>query len=50
VFALLVATALAADPARPTLTGEVRDGAGRPLAGATVFVRTAAPKRGVGVL
>ena len=48
---LLLAVALAAGPAdRPTLTGVVRDDAGRPLTGATVFVRTAAPHKGVGVL
>ena len=53
MFALLATFALAADPSAPerlTLTGVVRDGEGRPLAGATVFVRTAAPRKGVGVL
>jgi hypothetical protein len=53
MFALLAAACLAADPApapRPTLTGVVQDGSGKPLARATVFVRTAAPRQGVGVL
>ena len=51
MFALLAAVALAADPAaRPAITGVVRDDKGHPLAGATVFVRTAAPRKGVGVL
>jgi hypothetical protein len=33
-----------------TLSGAVRDEAGRPVAGANVFVSTAAPRKGVGVL
>jgi hypothetical protein len=33
-----------------TLTGVVADKAGRPVPKATVFVRTAAPRKGVGVL
>jgi hypothetical protein len=33
-----------------TLTGVVKDDSGRPLAKATVFIRTAAPRQGVGVL
>jgi hypothetical protein len=48
---VLLAACLAANPAeRPTLTGVVQDDNGRPLAKATVFVRTAAPRKGVGVL
>jgi hypothetical protein len=52
---LLLAACLAADPApspaqRLNLTGVVQDETGRPLAKATVFVRTAAPRQGVGVL
>lgn len=50
---LLAALALAAEPAgttRLTLTGVVQDDHGRPLAKATVFIRTAAPRQGVGVL
>jgi hypothetical protein len=52
MFALLVATALSAElaPKGLTLTGVVKDKAGRPVAKATVFVRTAAPRKGVGVL
>jgi hypothetical protein len=51
MLALLATVALAADPAaRPAITGVVQDDKGRPLAGATVFVRTAAPRKGVGVL
>lgn len=33
-----------------TLTGIVRDDEGRPIAGATVFISTAAPRKGLGVL
>lgn len=40
----------AADPPRPTLTGSVVDTEGKPLAGATIFISTAAPKVGAGVL
>jgi hypothetical protein len=34
----------------PTLSGVVEDATGRPLPKATVFIRTAAPRKGVGVL
>ena len=49
---LIAALCLASDPvpARPTLTGAVTDATGRPLAKATVLIRTAAPRKGVGVL
>lgn len=40
----------AADPARPTLTGTVVDAEGKPLSNATIFISTAAPKVGAGVL
>ena len=51
MLGLLAAVALAAEPApKPSLTGTVRDDAGRPLANATVFIRTAGPRHGVGVL
>ena len=50
MYALLAVAALAANPDRPTLTGTVNDAQGRPLAKATVFIRTAAPRQGVGVL
>jgi hypothetical protein len=55
MYMLLAAACLAADPAppapeRPTLTGVVQDDKGRPLARATVLIRTAAPRQGVGVL
>jgi hypothetical protein len=33
-----------------TLIGTVRDDAGRPVAGANVFISTAAPRKGIGVL
>jgi hypothetical protein len=37
--------------ATPTkLTGTIRNEAGRPIAGANVFISTAAPRQGVGVL
>jgi hypothetical protein len=43
--------AVALPSATPTtLTGMVRDEAGRPIAGANVFISTAAPRQGVGVL
>jgi hypothetical protein len=42
---------IAAEPASATtLTGAVRDGAGQPIAGADVFISTAAPRKGIGVL
>jgi hypothetical protein len=50
MYCLLAVACLAADPAKPTLTGVVQDDKGQPLAKATVFIRTAAPKKGVGVL
>ena len=37
-------------PSATTLTGGVRDDAGQPLAGAIVFISTAAPRKGIGVL
>jgi len=40
----------AAQAAAPKLTGTVRDDAGEPLPGASVFIYTAAPKEGVGLL
>jgi hypothetical protein len=33
-----------------TLTGVVRDEVGRPVVGASVFISTAAPRKGTGVL
>jgi hypothetical protein len=33
-----------------TLTGMVRGESGKPIAGANVFISTAAPRQGVGVL
>lgn len=53
MYPLLTALALAADPAasdKLTLTGTVQDEKGQPIARATVFIRTAAPRKGVGVL
>jgi hypothetical protein len=46
----LVFVALAPVTAAPTLEGTVADEQGKPVAGATVFLYTAAPKKGVGVL
>ncbi|QDV37525.1 hypothetical protein [Tautonia plasticadhaerens] len=45
---LLAAVAQVASPG--PLSGTVQDDQGRPVAGATVFVSTAAPRQGVGVL
>jgi protocatechuate 3,4-dioxygenase beta subunit len=52
MLALLLAAALGAEPAPKglTLNGTVSDGKGSPLANATVYVRTAGPRVGVGVL
>jgi hypothetical protein len=52
MLALLLAVAISADrPSKgPTLAGVVQDRSGRPVPRATVFVRTAAPRKGVGVL
>ena len=52
MLALLVAAAISANPPAQglTLTGVVQDQAGRPVPRATVFVRTAGPREGVGVL
>src|SRR5688572_3459206 len=40
----------AADAARPNLTGIVRDGSAQPLRDATVFIYTAGPREGTGIL
>jgi hypothetical protein len=37
-------------PALDTLNGAVHDAAGQPIAGASVFISTAAPRKGIGVL
>ena len=37
-------------PALDTLNGAVHDAAGRPIAGASVFISAAAPRKGIGVL
>jgi hypothetical protein len=52
MFPTLVAAALAASaPAQGvTLTGVVQNTTGHPLPKATVFIRTAAPRTGIGVL
>jgi hypothetical protein len=43
--------AVAIPSATPTtLTGMVRDESGKPIAGASVFISTAAPRQGVGLL
>lgn len=50
--ALFTAYALAAetDPTGLTLAGVVQDDQGHPLVGATVFISTAGPRQGVGIL
>jgi hypothetical protein len=35
---------------RPSLLGTVQDERGLPLVGATVFIYTAAPRQGIGIL
>jgi hypothetical protein len=51
MYYLLAIACLAAEPdGRPNLTGVVLDERGSPLPKATVFIRTAAPRKGVGVL
>ncbi len=50
MFILLFTAALAPTPDRPDLKGVVQDTAGRPLARATVFIRTAGPRKGIGIL
>jgi hypothetical protein len=52
MLALLLAAALGADPAPKglTLIGTARDEKGVALPNATVYVRTAGPRVGVGVL
>jgi protocatechuate 3,4-dioxygenase beta subunit len=45
---LILATTQAASP--ETLTGTVQDERGQPIANANVFISTAAPRQGVGVL
>jgi hypothetical protein len=48
---LPILLAVVTQPSTPTtLTGIVQDDAGRPIAGANVFISTAAPRKGVGVL
>ena len=49
---ILIAMMLAGEPASEgaTLSGVVEDAAGKPLPKASVFIRTAAPRQGVGVL
>jgi hypothetical protein len=49
VFVVLAAAASAEDQ-KPRLAGTVQDSDGRPLKGATVFISTAAPRVGLGVL
>jgi hypothetical protein len=48
---LPILLAVVTQPSTPTtLTGIVQDDAGQPIAGANVFISTAAPRKGVGVL
>ena len=46
----LVLAALAQTPPPDAITGTVHDEQGRPIAGASIFISTAAPRQGVGVL
>lgn len=52
MLAMVITSVLYAAPSPKglTLTGTVTDKAGRPLPSATIFVRTAAPRKGIGVL
>jgi hypothetical protein len=51
MLALLIALTIAGPTETgQTLTGVVRDEAGKPVPQATIFIRTAGPRRGVGVL
>jgi hypothetical protein len=51
MLTVLIATLIPMDtPSRPTLSGVVQDALGRPLPKATVFIRTAGPRKGIGVL
>jgi hypothetical protein len=45
-----VAAVITQTSERPAITGVVQSDAGKPLKGATVFISTAAPRKGVGVL
>jgi hypothetical protein len=47
---LLFTIFVGADAEANTLAGMVENDAGRPVAGATVFIRTAGPRQGVGDL
>ncbi len=49
-FLALAAQGEAVGRQSSTLAGMIRDEQGRPIAGAKVFIRTAAPRKGVGVL
>jgi hypothetical protein len=53
MFSLLILASVAAGAhgqERPAIAGVVQNDAGKPLPGATVFISTAAPRKGVGVL
>jgi hypothetical protein len=50
LLVLAVAAAGTHAQERPSITGVVQGDAGKPLKGATVFISTAAPRKGVGVL
>jgi protocatechuate 3,4-dioxygenase beta subunit len=50
IMATLAALVAAAPAPAAQLDGAVTDEQGKPVAGATVFLYTAAPKKGVGVL
>jgi hypothetical protein len=47
---VLTPVQLGATDNSPTMTGTVCDEAGKPLSGASIFISTAAPRKGVGVL
>jgi hypothetical protein len=46
----ILLTVVAQQASATTLTGAVKDDRGRPISGANVFISTAAPRTGVGVL
>jgi hypothetical protein len=50
VYLPIVLAIITQTPSPSTLVGTVQDATGRPIAGANVFISTAAPRKGVGVL
>lgn len=50
MFPFILLTLLAGADPRPNLTGSVVDDAGKAVSGARVFLATAAPRQGIGLL